>query len=155
MRSAVEWLDEYSESHRNPTNKLLHWICVPVIVVSVIGLLASLPVPAAMHEISPALNWGTLALAAAFVYYLFVSRPLALGMLAIMIVIALVVRALADLPVPLWLSSTVLFVVAWIGQFIGHHFEGRKPSFFKDVQFLLIGPLWLLAFVYRRFGLPI
>jgi uncharacterized membrane protein YGL010W len=76
-------------------------------------------------------------------------------MLAIMIVIALVVRALADLPVPLWLSSTVLFVVAWIGQFIGHHFEGRKPSFFKDVQFLLIGPLWLLAFVYRRFGLPI
>jgi uncharacterized membrane protein YGL010W len=54
-------------------------------------------------------------------------------------------------PVPVWKTSAALFVVAWVGQFIGHHVEGRKPSFFKDVQFLLIGPAWLLHFIYRRF----
>ena len=61
---------------------------------------------------------------------------------------------LAHLPWPLWVTSVVIFVVAWIGQFIGHAVEGKRPSFFKDLQFLLIGPLWLLAAAYRRFSLP-
>jgi uncharacterized membrane protein YGL010W len=53
-------------------------------------------------------------------------------------------------PVILPVSLTV-FVVAWIGQFIGHKIEGKKPSFFEDLRFLLIGPLFVLGFVYRRF----
>jgi uncharacterized membrane protein YGL010W len=52
-----------------------------------------------------------------------------------------------------WKVSIVVFVIAWIGQFIGHSIEGKRPSFFKDLQFLLIGPLWLLSFVYRRLGI--
>ena len=47
----------------------------------------------------------------------------------------------------------ILFVAAWIGQFIGHRIEGKKPSFFKDILFLLVGPLWILAFLYRRLGI--
>lgn len=43
----------------------------------------------------------------------------------------------------LWIYSAI-FVVAWIAQFYGHHVEGKKPSFFADLQFLMIGPLWLL-----------
>ena len=58
------------------------------------------------------------------------------------------------LPGALWIACTTLFVVAWIGQFIGHHFEGKRPSFFRDVQFLMIGPLWLLSFIYRKLGIP-
>jgi uncharacterized membrane protein YGL010W len=54
--------------------------------------------------------------------------------------------------VPLWLGCGVLFVLAWIGQFVGHAIEGKRPSFIKDLQFLLIGPMWLLADVYRRLG---
>jgi len=54
-----------------------------------------------------------------------------------------------------WLSlatlSLIVFVVMWVFQFIGHHIEGKKPSFFKDIQFLLIGPMWLMAFILRRF----
>ena len=64
-----------------------------------------------------------------------------------------VVAWLETLAWPLWQSCLAIFVVAWIGQFIGHAIEGRRPSFFKDLQFLLIGPIWLLAFVYRSIGL--
>jgi uncharacterized membrane protein YGL010W len=154
MRSVSDWLNEYGTSHENPTNKLLHWICVPPIVLAVMGFLWSAPVPAAFAAVSPWLNWATLAAAAAVIYYLALSPALALGVLLAFIVMLALVEALEHLPWPLWLTSLVIFVVAWIGQFIGHALEGKRPSFFKDVQFLLIGPLWLLAAAYRRFSLP-
>jgi uncharacterized membrane protein YGL010W len=55
---------------------------------------------------------------------------------------------------PLWLVCVIIFVVAWIGQFYGHKVEGKKPSFLKDIQFLLIGPAWLMHFIYRKLGIP-
>jgi uncharacterized membrane protein YGL010W len=154
MRTVAEWLGDYGASHENPTNKLLHWLCVPPIVLSVMGLLWSLPVPAAFVAASPWLNWATLAAAAAVIYYFALSPALAAGVLLAFLVLLAVTHSLAQLPWPLWLTSLVIFVVAWIGQFVGHSIEGRRPSFFKDVQFLLIGPLWLLAAAYRRFGVP-
>ena len=153
MRSAAEWLGEYGASHENPTNKLLHWLCVPPIVLSVLGFLWSLPVPAAFAAASPWLNWATLAAAAALVYYFALSPALAAGSLIAFFALLLLTQSLAQLPWPLWVSSLVIFVVAWIGQFVGHSVEGKRPSFFKDAQFLLIGPLWLLAAAYRRVGL--
>ena len=153
MRTVTEWLGEYGASHQNPTNKLLHWLCVPPIVLAVMGFLWSLPVPAVFAAVSPWLNWATLFAAAALVYYFALSPALALGVLLAFAVLLLVTAALAQLPWPLWVSSLAIFVVAWIGQFVGHAIEGKRPSFFKDLQFLLIGPLWLLAAAYRRFGL--
>jgi uncharacterized membrane protein YGL010W len=58
----------------------------------------------------------------------------------------------AFVPWPVWKICTVSFVLAWIGQFIGHKIEGKKPSFFKDVAFLLIGPAWLMSFIYKKLG---
>ena len=153
MRSVGEWLGEYGESHANPTNKLLHWICVPPIVLSVMGFLWSVPVPAAFAAISPWLNWATLAGLAAFVYYAALSPALAFGIALAFAVMFAIVDALAGLPFPLWATSLAIFIAAWIGQFIGHAYEGKRPSFFKDMQFLLIGPLWLVAALYRRLGL--
>jgi uncharacterized membrane protein YGL010W len=153
MRTVGEWLGEYGASHQNPTNKLLHWLCVPPIVLSVMGLLWSLPVPASFAGASHWLNWATLSAAAALVYYFALSPALALGVLLAFVMLLLVTQALAQLPWPLWITSLAIFVVAWIGQFVGHAVEGKRPSFFKDLQFLLIGPLWLLAAAYRRFGL--
>ena len=69
-------------------------------------------------------------------------------------ILAYIVSLLDTLAWPLWLTSVVIFIVAWIGQFVGHAVEGKRPSFFKDLQFLLIGPLWLLAAAYRRFSVP-
>ena len=154
MRSVNAWLAEYGASHRHPTNKLLHWVCVPPIVLAVLGLLWSLPAPAAFAALSAWLNWATLAALAALLYYLALSPPLAAGVLVAFGVLFLVTRALAQLPWPLWATSLAIFVLAWIGQFVGHSIEGTRPSFFKDLQFLLIGPLWLVAAAYRRFSLP-
>ena len=154
MRTAAQWLDDYGVSHRNPTNKALHWICVPVIAWCVLGLLWSLPFPGALRAAHPAANWGSIAVLAALIYYGLLSIPLTLGALPLLLAalwsIDLVDRAGA---LPLWSICVFLFVVAWVGQFVGHAIEGRRPSFLKDVQFLMIGPLWLLADVYRRLGI--
>jgi uncharacterized membrane protein YGL010W len=139
------WLDEYSDSHQNPVNKTLHWICVPLIVFAVLGALAALPAPLAG-------GWAALAAVLALGYWLRLSWRLALGMLPVLAGFALGVRALAAAGPPLWASCLGIFIIAWIGQFIGHAVEGRRPSFFKDLQFLLIGPLWLLAAAYRAAG---
>ena len=152
MRSVTDWFGEYGASHANPTNKLLHWICVPLIVLSLMGLLWSIPVPNAM-AMWPFLNWATLAALLACVYYVALSPRLALGIVLGFVLLFAVVNALDSLPWPLWITSVVIFVVAWIGQFIGHAVEGKRPSFFKDVQFLMIGPLWLLGALYRRLGI--
>jgi len=154
MRSVQQWLDEYGESHQNAANKVLHWICVPIIVVSLVGLLWSLPVPRVLRDTSPLLNWGMLLLLAGLVYYFALSRSLALGMAVFVAAVGGAILALAQLPWALWLVCLALFVVAWVGQFVGHHFEGRRPSFLKDLQFLMIGPLWLLSFIYRKLHIP-
>ncbi len=154
MRTVNQWFDEYGQSHRHPGNKVLHWICVPIIVLSLVGLLWSLPVPAAFASISPLLNWGSLLMLAGLAYYFAVSASLALGMVLFVAAIMGSILLLQRLPVALWIICLGLFVIAWIGQFIGHHYEGKRPSFLKDVQFLMIGPLWLLGFIYRKLRIP-
>jgi len=153
MRTVEQWFGEYGESHSNPRNELLHIICVPAIVLTVIGFIWSIPVPAAFSEISPWLNWATIVIALAIAYYFTLSMSLGIGAAISLVILALLVRFLDTLPWPLWLTSLVIFVVAWIGQFVGHAIEGKRPSFFKDLQFLLIGPLWLLGHLYRRLGI--
>ncbi|MEW6370998.1 MAG: Mpo1-like protein [Pseudomonadota bacterium] len=133
-------LEIYSESHRNPTNELIHFVCVPVIVFSLLGIL---------WAIHPVL--ALLAVLAAMRYYFQLSRPFAWGMLAMSAAMLAILAAMPPMTVlPL---SIAVFVVAWIGQFIGHKIEGKKPSFFDDLRFLLIGPLFVLGFLYRRFNL--
>jgi len=140
MRTIDALLAHYGDSHRNAVNEWVHIVCVPLIVFSVLGLLWRLHAVVALA--------GS---AAALAYYLKLSRPFALGMLAMLGLMLVVLAALpAALVLPL---SLVLFVLAWIGQFIGHRIEGKKPSFFDDLRFLLIGPLFVLAFVYRRLRL--
>jgi uncharacterized membrane protein YGL010W len=156
MRTASQWLAEYGSSHRNPTNEALHWVCVPVILWSALGFFWITPFPTAIRAAVPQANWATLIASAALIYYALLSLRLALGILPLL---ALMLWSIATLnrhpPAPMWLVCTTLFVLAWIGQFIGHAIEKRRPSFFKDVQFLLIGPIWLLANVYRRLGIPV
>lgn len=153
MSPADQWLDRYGESHNHTINKLLHWVCVPLIVISLIGLLWSVPVPQALLDISPALNWGTVFLMAAVVYYFIISISLAFGILPFVVLVVAAVAWLDTLEVDLAIVSALIFVLAWLGQFVGHWIEGKKPSFFQDLQFLMIGPLWLLATLYRKLGI--
>lgn len=152
-RAIDRLLAEYGESHQNPTNKAIHWIAVPTIFWTVVALLWSLPMPAFLGG-TPLVNWATVALVLTVIYYLSLSVPLAIGMLlfSLFCIIDILVYQ-AVVPIPLWQTAIGLFVIAWIFQFYGHKVEGKKPSFFKDIQFLMVGPAWLMAFVYRRFGI--
>lgn len=155
MRSIQSWLDEYSDSHQNYFNRLVHWICVPSIMLSLLGLLWAIGPLAFSQNVYPLLNWAVVLVLAALVFYFFLSVRLALGMIIVAGMMLYLIYLLDGLRTPLWIISLILFVIAWIGQFIGHLVEGRKPSFFKDLQFLLIGPLWLLSKVYRKLGIHI
>jgi len=147
-------LDEYGESHRNPVNKAIHWIAVPVIVWTVVALLWSLPFPAEAGLWGVPVNWATLALVLAQIYWFRLSPRLGLGLLAYnLAMIYLTIRIDGHSVWPLWRLAGAAFLGAWVLQFIGHAVEGKRPSFFKDAQFLLIGPAWLLAFIYRAAGL--
>ncbi|MCS6948768.1 MAG: DUF962 domain-containing protein, partial [Steroidobacteraceae bacterium] len=148
MRAIEDWLADYGASHRHPANERLHWICVPLIVLSVLGLLASLPVPAALATALRGFDWALVAIGVTTVYYAALSLPLAAGALIALVLLYVLLAVLRALPWPLWSTSLVVFILAWIGQFIGHAIEGKRPSFFRDLQFLLIGPLWLVAAVY-------
>ncbi len=143
-------LAEYAADHQHPVNRQLHTICVPVIFVSLIGLLAAIPVPWASDGPPPFVNWGVIALVAALAWYFVKSVTYGTAMLAVSALSLLLVAGLERLPVPLAASSALLFIVAWIGQFIGHRYEGKRPSFFRDLQFLLVGPLWVLAKLFGR-----
>ena len=114
-KTADEWLAEYGESHQNRFNKLMHWVCVPAIVLSLLGMLWAIPVPAALRDISPLLNFGTLTIALGMVFYVVLSVPLAIGMLlfSLLAVGAIVAYEQSGLG-PVWIAAVVVFVVAWI-----------------------------------------
>src|SRR6056297_3299422 len=139
MRAVDAWLSEYGESHRHATNKLIHWICVPAIVWSVVALIWSIPSPADW------LNWAIVTAVAAQLYYIKLSPKLSVGIgLFLLACLGLCLLVEQQLTWPLWQVALAVFVIAWIGQFIGHRIEGKKPSFFKDLVFLMIGPAWLM-----------
>lgn len=152
MRNIESWLNEYKESHGHALNKLLHWICVPAIIFSILGLLWQLKTPTPVDVLLPD-NWAITTVLACLVYYFILSPPLALGMVFVSGAMLLFIVWLERLPVILWQICLVIFICGWAGQFIGHVVEGKRPSFFKDFQFLLIGPLWLLAAIYRKLRL--
>ena len=81
------------------------------------------------------------------------SFSMFLGMICIGGLLIIGVQYLESFTPPLWKTSLIIFIVAWIGQFIGHKIDGKKPSFLEDIQFLLIGPLWLLSFIYSKIGI--
>jgi uncharacterized membrane protein YGL010W len=146
QRSIYDWFFEYSESHQNHTNKVIHWICVPVIFFSVVCLLSLIPVASVMSLAEVLMIFAAL-------FYARLSPKLAAGLILFYLLCLWGAKQLGQLSFPLWQTALILFVVAWIGQFIGHRIEGKKPSFLKDLQFLLIGPAWLLGFVYKKLGI--
>ncbi|MEB3767662.1 DUF962 domain-containing protein [Acinetobacter sp. MD2] len=129
MNSTKEWFNEYNQSHQNPLNKKIHWVCVPAILFSIIGIL---------FHLSTLLT--ALLLILSFIFYARLDVILAIAMGILMLIM---VGLIYSLPLGIGFYFA-LFIAAWIGQFYGHKIEGKKPSFFKDLQFLLIGPLWCM-----------
>lgn len=137
-RSKEQWLAEYQETHLNPTNKNIHTICVPLIAFSLLGILWQLS-----SSISILLNGATVFSALSLVFYARLGLKPFIQMLFLILVFLLIIGLLQNFTMPHLIFYVSIFIVAWIGQFVGHKIEGKKPSFFKDIQFLLIGPLWV------------
>lgn len=155
MKTINQWLAEYGESHQNPTNKTVHWICVPLIFFSVVGLLYSIKLPFfSLGNMEG--NVALIVLGLTLVYYFTLSKSLTVGLLLFTSVCVYLCYFIEQSGfAPLWQVSITIFILAWIGQFWGHKVEGKKPSFLKDLQFLMIGPAWLMSFIYQRLGIAI
>lgn len=145
MRTFEQWMDEYGVDHTHPTNRLIHKICVPLIMFSIIGILWSLP---RWNFI----NWAFILIIPALLFYLSLKKVVMLILMVIQtLLMCWISSILYDHGILLQVSITV-FVLAWVGQFIGHKIEGRKPSFLQDLAFLLIGPLWVNRFLLQKLG---
>ena len=153
MKNLQTWLDKYGESHQNITNKLIHWLCVPCIFFCVLALFSLIELPI-VEQWLPA-NMSNFAIVVVFLGLLFYLRLsfsmfVGVGLFTALCFQGIFVLNQTNLKLEISLS---LFVIAWVGQFIGHKIEGVKPSFFDDLKFLLIGPAWLIAFIYQKIGI--
>lgn len=153
MKTLQQWFDEYGESHKNPVNKAIHYICVPTIFFSIVGLLMSIPSDFIKSVTSLNLpiieNWATVVFVFVLLFYIQLCMKMALK-IAIFAFLCLVLNFYISQYVSLWLFSLTIFSIAWIGQFYGHNVEGKKPSFLKDLQFLLIGPAWVAENLFSK-----
>jgi uncharacterized membrane protein YGL010W len=144
------YLNEYAESHQNRINILIHKICVPVIMFSVLGIFKALPVPASWPLW---LDWSVILLVPAFAFYASLKSARVIG--AMVVMTAPMIFILESLRPRFFLLSLGLFMIAWIFQFIGHKIEGKKPSFLKNLLFLLVGPVWVMKSLADKTGLKI
>lgn len=155
MRKIDLLFAEYAESHRNSTNKLIHWLCVPLIFWTILGFISLIPSP---HFCAPYFGCISLvSLIAVILVTLFYLRlSLLIGFIMIFAML-LMEHLLYGVNIHFgnksWLVYLIVFVITWILQFVGHKIEGKKPSFMKDLQFLLIGPIWLLSFILKKIGI--
>ena len=156
MRKIDQLFAEYAESHQNQTNKFIHWICVPLIFFTIVGFISLIPAP---HFCAPYFGCISVASIVALflvtIFYFTLSWRISLIMLLIMLFMEHFAYAInVHFKENSWIIYLSIFVITWIFQFIGHKIEAKKPSFLKDLQFLLIGPIWLLHFILKKIGIP-
>jgi len=141
MKTLSAWFKEYGESHQNKNNKLIHAFCVPAIFLSIVGILWTISITIDALSI----NLAVLVPLIIVSFYWHISKTMMFTLLIFTVWCLLVCSIISQAGLSLLWLSIALFVVAWIGQFLGHKIEGVKPSFFKDLQFLLIGPhYWIV-----------
>jgi uncharacterized membrane protein YGL010W len=138
-RKVDQLLAHYAINHRHPRNEVIHFVAVPLIMLSLVGLLF------ALH---PWVAYGFVGLS--MLYYARLSAVFLGAMLVLSAISLALVHAMGSLVLPL---SIAIFVGAWIAQFVGHKIEGAKPSFFEDLQYLLVGPLFVLSKLFQKLGI--
>jgi uncharacterized membrane protein YGL010W len=132
-------LDHYGQSHLNPRNEAIHFVAIPLIMLSLCGL---------MFALHPWLAY--VFIAASMVYYARLSWVFFGLMCVWSLIIIAVLHAMGSLVL---VCSVAIFIAAWIAQFIGHKIEGKKPSFFEDIQYLWVGPVFVLSKLLRKLGI--
>lgn len=138
-RKVDQLLAHYGESHRHPGNERIHFVAIPLIMLSLVGLLY------ALHP------WVAYAFVlASMVYYARLSAVFLVAMAALSLLAVVLIWAMGAQVLPI---SIAIFVGAWIAQFVGHKMEGKKPSFFEDLQYLWVGPIFVLSKLFLKLGI--
>lgn len=152
MTRLHDLLANYSRDHENITNQAIHLVCVPLILWSIIAMIWTIPVPGTWFQPGA---FAAVLMVALTAWYFRGSRPLAVGAAIAFVLASLLCWAIAQAigMRGLLVIAVIVFVAAWIGQFIGHRIEGKRPSFFTDLVYLLVGPAWTLSKLYRRLGI--
>ncbi|NPA08898.1 MAG: DUF962 domain-containing protein [Chlorobi bacterium] len=155
MRKIDLLFAEYAESHRNSTNKLIHWICVPLIFWTILGFISLIPSKSIGFRYIGEISYVSFAaIALVTVFYTRLSFLIGLIMFFVMILMESFAYGInIRFEEKSWIVYLAVFVITWIFQFVGHKIEGKKPSFLKDLQFLLVGPIWLLSFILKKLGI--
>lgn len=155
MRKIDLLFAEYAESHRNSTNKLIHWICVPLIFWTILGFISIIPSKSIGFRYIGEISYISFAaIALVTVFYTRLSFLIGLIMFFVMILMESFAYGInIRFEEESWMVYLAVFIITWIFQFVGHKIEGKKPSFLKDLQFLLVGPIWLLSFILKKLGI--
>lgn len=153
MSRPNDWLERFEKALNDLKNPFVYWVAMPMLIVGIVSMLSSLPVPDEFARISPLLNWGSAFLMAAAVYYFIISLSLALGLMPVLLGIAVIPAIVANRGYPLRGVATALLIAGVVGLLLGR--AGRVSQVLRDLQLIMIGPAWLLSRMYRRFGIPV
>ena len=137
-RKVDRLLAHYEESHRDPRNERIHFVAIPLIMLSLLGLL---------HVVHPWLPYALVL--ASLVYYARLSTVFLVTMAVLSVLGLMLVLAMGEYALTI---SATLFAGAWIAQFVGHRYEGKKPSFFEDLQYLWVGPIFVVSKLFLKLG---
>ena len=151
MREIDRLMSHYGESHQNKMNVLIHTIAVPSIFFVTLGLVWSIPIPEFMAAVD--VTFAHVASIPVLFYYFKLSGPMGAAMTLLIIASFGLIKLLVALDISVWVFCLGLFVVMWILQFVGHHIEGKKPSFFEDLRYLLVGPCWWWGHWFKKMNI--
>ena len=154
MTEIDSWLERYEANHNDLRNPIVYWAAVPMLVLGTVGLFWALPIPLQFFEISPLLNWGSAFLMATAIYYFIISPSLAIGMLPFLLGLAAFQLWLAQSQYPPLGVSVGLLLAGTVGLWLGRRGPGSFRAMLQDFQLMMIGPVWLLSTIYKRFGVP-
>jgi hypothetical protein len=150
--SADDWADRYGELKASGPGAASAWLGIPLVVAALIGMLWSVPVPTELAERSPVLNAATLFLMATFVYYCVLSLRLAFGGLLFLLAVAWPSAWLSAAGLPLWSIASAVFAPAFCWQLLESRQATGRLHIVRNLQYLMLGPVWLLRATYRRLG---
>jgi len=151
VREIERLINHYGESHQNKINILIHAIAVPSIYFVTLGLLWSIPVPEFIAHFK--INFAHIVAIPMLYYYFKLSGPIGAAMTLLTLLAFGGIKLLVAADVNVWQFSLILFIIMWILQFVGHKIEGKKPSFFEDLRYLLIGPAWWWVHWLKRMNI--
>lgn len=156
VQPAGIYFEKYSESYQTPAQKIIHWVSMIVIIFSLLGLFWAIPFPYLkfLGQYNGFFNWASFLIAAGVYYYYKKAPTLSYIVFLLFFACSYFVMQLDNLHKSggpaLWLVCGVLFIVFASLQFSNLKIKNKKPSFSDGLNFMIISPLWVLHFLFKR-----